>query len=67
MCRVVDNILEDGIVTEEEQKQLLGMLSDRIIDSQFETKLDDLCKQVKARKNIGIDLIDILDNEIAIK
>ena len=67
LCRAVDNILENGIVTEEEQKQLLGMLSDRIIDSQFETKLDDLCKQVKARKNIGIDLIDILDNEIAIQ
>ncbi len=67
LCKVIDNILEDGIVTEGEQEILLEILSARIRNSQFETKLDYLCKQVKERKNIGTDLIDILDNEIAIQ
>lgn len=67
VCKVIDNILENGIVTEGEQEVLLEMLSTRISNSQFETKLDYLCKQVKARKNIGIDLIDILDNKTAIQ
>ena len=65
LCNAIDNILEDGVVTEDEQLQLLGMLNTRIKNSQFETKLDYLCKQVKDRKNIGTDLIDILDNESA--
>lgn len=67
LCKVIDNILEDGIVTEEEREALLEMLSARIRNSQFETKLDYLCKQVKERKNIGTDLIDILDNETVIQ
>lgn len=65
LCKTIDNVLNDGVITEEEQQRLLEMLSNRIKDLQFETKLDYLCKQVKARKNIGIDLIDILDNESA--
>ncbi len=65
LCKVVDSILEDGIVTEEEQSQLLRMLSIRISGSQFEIKLGYLRKQLKARKNICIDLIDMLDNEDA--
>lgn len=65
LCKLIDDILEDGVVTEEEQQQLLDMLSDRIRNSQFETKIDYLCKQVNNRKNIGTDLIDILDNETA--
>lgn len=66
LCAVIDDILEDGVVTKDEQHQLLHMLSFRIKYSQFETKLDYLCKQVKERKNIGTDLIDILDNESAV-
>lgn len=67
LCKVIDDILDDGVVTEEEQSMLLDMLSDRINNSQFETKLDYLCKLVRSRKNIGTDLIDILDNDIAMK
>lgn len=59
------NILEDDVITEEEQNELLDILSNRVADSQFETKLAYLCKQVKAKKNIGVDLIDLLDNEEA--
>jgi len=65
LCNAIDSILEDGIVTEEEQLQILDMLNVRIQNSQFETKLTYLCKQVKERKNIGTDLIDILDSESA--
>ncbi|MDF2821186.1 MAG: hypothetical protein K0R15_1627 [Clostridiales bacterium] len=67
LCKIVDVILMDGIVTESEQEQLLQMLSARISGSQFETKLEYLRKLVKARKYIGIELIDILDNEGAIE
>lgn len=66
LCNIIDDILEDGIVTDIEQEQLLQMLSSRINVSQFETKLEYLRKLVKSRKNIGIDLIDILDNEDAL-
>lgn len=65
LCKAIDDILEDGIVTDDEKQQLLEMLSNRIIDLQFETRLGYLCKKVKAKKNIGIDLIDLLDNQDA--
>ena len=67
LCKAIDSILEDGVVTEEEQEQLLQMLTVRIGLAHVETKIDYLRKQVKARNNIGIDLIDILDNEDVIE
>lgn len=67
LCKAIDDILADGVVTEEEQAELLMMLSDRINNAQFEIKLEYLCKLVKERKNIGVDLIDILNNESAMK
>lgn len=65
LCKAIDDILEDGIVTEEEQEELLHMLNTRIRNAQFENKLAYLCKLVREKKNIGIDLIDILNNESA--
>lgn len=65
LCRVIDRILEDGIVTEEEQAELLNMLGDRIKFNQFENKLAYLSRLVKEKKNIGTDLIDILNNKSA--
>lgn len=41
------------------------MLNKKIMNNQFEKKLDYLCKLVREKKNIGTDLIDILDNESA--
>lgn len=67
LYKAIDDILDDGVVTEQEQSMLLDMLSARISNSQFETKLDYLCKLVKNRKNIGTDLIDILDNNNAMQ
>ena len=63
---VIDNILKDGIITEKEQQHLLQLLTDIIKNIQFEAKLNYLYRQVKTRKNIGPDLINILDNESAI-
>ena len=67
LIRMIEDILEDGIVTEEEQSELLEMLQNRIRESQFEVKLEYLCAQVKERKNIGVELIDILDDERVIQ
>lgn len=66
LCIIICNILKDGIVTEKEQQYLLELLTDIIKNIEFETKLNSLYKQVKAGKNIGPDLIDIISNESAI-
>lgn len=65
LCKVIDGILEDGVVTKEEQADFLEILNVRIKNVQFETKLAYLCKLVKEKKNIGTELIDILNNESA--
>lgn len=66
LCELIDSVLEDEVVTKEEQQLILQMLSARIGDSKINTKIEYLCKQAKAHKNIGLDLIDLLDNEVAI-
>ena len=58
----IDRILEDGIVTNKEKKELLHILTKRIAEIQLETKIGYLKKCVKEKKNIGVDLIDLLDN-----
>ena len=63
---LVEEILKDGVVTEKEQKQLLDLLSAKIDDTQLKTKINYLKQLVRERKNIGLDLIDILDNKEAI-
>lgn len=65
LCKIVDDTLEDKIITEEEQERLLQMLTAIISESQFETKLEYLRKLVRAKKSIGIDLIDMLVKEDA--
>ena len=67
LCKGIDRILNDNIVTEEEQQELIALISQRIAQSNFEAKLERLCKQVSLRKNIGPDLVDILDNESAMR
>lgn len=65
LCKLIDDILKDGVVTEEEQVELLDILNTKIKNIQLETKIAYLCKLVKEKKNIGVDLIDILNNESA--
>ena len=66
ICKLIDDIIEYSVVTEEKQAKLLDMLNIRIKNAQFETKTEYLCKLVKEKKNIGVDLIDILNNESAL-
>lgn len=66
ICEMIDEILADGVVTLDEQEALLDMLSQRISSTQLETKIGCLKRCVHEKKNIGIDLIDLLDNEAAI-
>ena len=63
---LVEEILADGVITESEQEQLLHLLSARINDTRLKTKINYIKQSVKERKNVGLDLIDILDNEEAI-
>lgn len=63
ICKIIDDVLSDNIITSDEKELLLNLLSNRIEFAQVETKLAYLKKKVVARKNIGIDLIDLLDNE----
>lgn len=62
----IDKILEDNIVTIEEQLELLNILRKGISGSQFENKIEHLERKVMHHKNIGIDLIDILDDDDAL-
>ncbi len=62
----INHVLSDGTITEEERDFVIQVLSYRISRAQFETKLDHLFKLAKSKKNIGIDLIDILDDAEAI-
>lgn len=63
LFQIIDDVLEDNVITDEEQQMLLRILSAKIEDSKIRTRIGYLCKQVKAHKNIGLDLIDLLDNE----
>ena len=67
LCSLVDDILLDGVVTEEEQDTLLEELSKRISGSHLQLKIAHLKKLVKSKENIGIDLIELLDNDDAIE
>lgn len=63
----IDSILEDGVVTEEEQLLLQQVLSEQIEETQFENKIAFLKRQVKNKKNIGVDLIDLLGDDETIE
>lgn len=67
LVNTIDSILEDGIVTDEEQELMQKILSEEIEASHFESKIEFLKKQVKNKKNIGVDLIDLLGDEESIQ
>ena len=63
LSKIMDDILADGVITENDQEQLLQLLLDCKNYSKFRMKLGYLKEQVRARQNIGIDLIDLIDNK----
>ena len=67
IAQKLSEILEDGIITKDEQAELLTLLSNGIMRSKFEIKLEYLRKKVRAHKLIGIELIDLLDNEAVLE
>jgi len=66
MAEKIREIIEDGVVTEEEKQDLLEIIDNQIEDVQFESKLLFLLNLVKEQKNIGMELIDLLGNDRAI-
>lgn len=65
LCEIIDNILKNGVVIENGQQQF-NELSIQNKKNQIEMKINYLCKQVVDKKNIGIDLINILNDETVI-
>ena len=66
LCKVIDGILSNGMITEKEQEHLLKILKLIINGYHFKIKLEHLKNKVRAKKNIGLDLIDLLDDKDAI-
>ncbi len=66
MANKIREIIEDGVVTDDEKQVLLDIIDNQIEDVQFESKLAFLISQVKEQKNIGMDLIDLLGDDRAI-
>lgn len=63
----IEKILKDGIVTESEQQELLTYLKKKIMHYRINDRLKKIRKKVEYRENIGLDLIDILNNEDAME
>ena len=59
---LVDQIIADKIITKEEQKQFLDLISASIIDSKTNLRIDYLKKKIKKGEIIGIDLIELIDD-----
>lgn len=66
MVEKINEIIEDGVVTDDEKQVLLDIIDKQIDDVQFKAKLDLLISQVKNQKNIGMDLVDLLGDDSAI-
>lgn len=66
MANKIREIIEDGVITDDEKQVLLDIIDDQMEDVQFESKVAFLISQVKEQKNIGMELIDLLGNDRAI-
>ena len=58
----VNEILEDNIVTDEEQKELIKVLQNKIKDLSYETKIMELRRMVREKQNIGLKILDVLSD-----
>ena len=59
----VDSILEDEIITNEEQNELFILIKEKIDKLEMDAKIEYVKKLIRKRENIGIELIKLLDNE----
>lgn len=63
----VDEILEDNIVTKDEQSDLIVVLQNKLKDLSYETKIMELRRLVREKKNIGLKILDILsDHDVVV-
>lgn len=63
---VLDGILDSGSVSSADYDFVRAFVTEKHKRAQLEAKISHLCKLVRERKNIGIELIEILDNTEAI-
>lgn len=59
----INKILADNFVSKSEREELLNELKRMLDKSEFESKLNNLRNLAKQKKNFGIELIDIIDEE----
>lgn len=67
IVKIIRDLIHDGEISYDAQRTVLDSLTALVGEAQFESKLDYLCEQIRNWKNIGVDIIDLLDNEEAIK
>lgn len=65
LYRTIIDITEDGVVTDQEKDQLIKELHLRISENQLAAKVNDLLAKLGRGEIIGVDVIDMLDNESA--
>lgn len=64
---LVENILEDGVVSEEEQAELFESIRDILSKAKIRTHIKHLKEKVRSLDNIGIELIESIDDESTIE
>lgn len=67
LCNEIEDIIKQNSFAKIDQAEVIKYFDKIIKNIAFEEKLDYLCKLTEERKIIGVELIDILDNETAIK
>ena len=63
---ILDEILDTGIASSLSHEEIITVLDEHKKAVLLEAKINQLCRLVSEKKSIGIELIDILDNEDAI-
>ena len=66
LYNLIDNVIKCGIATKIEQEDILCILKEIMGDVLLENKINYLCRLIKEKKIIGVELIDILNDESAI-
>lgn len=67
LYNVLDETITGKRITKEKKDEIFNLLENRLNDVRFQTKLDHLRNLTKARKNIGPDIIELLDKNDAIE
>lgn len=66
ICNVLRQVLKDRVVSQEEQILLKNSLQEQIKIVYLESQLEYIFEKIRNEKNYGIDLINLLDNKIAV-